>query len=100
MITGRFGDTSGRPFIEARLYLPRLNLSGDVSFLLDTGADASILMPADARRLGVPFNQLEGDNECGGLGGTVHCFVERALSKLQVVVRSADMTFDLKPAIP
>ena len=149
MITGRFGDTSGRPFIEARLYLPRLNLSGDVSFLLDTGADASILMPADAKRLGLPFNQLEGDNECGGLGGTVHCFVERALlvfsdpkkalyayeldidimhddpqmedvpsivgrdvidrwritydpshSKLQVVVRSADMTFDIKPAIP
>lgn len=127
--------------------MPRLNLSGNVSFLLDTGADASILMPADARRLGVPFGQLQGDRECGGLGGTVHCFVERALlvfsdpgialyaydlhidvmhddpqmedvpsilgrdvidrwritydpqrARLRVIVRSADMVFDLKTA--
>ena len=149
MITGRFGDTSGRPFIEGRLYLPRLKLSGDVSFLLDTGADASILMPADSKRLGVPFDQLKGDKECGGLGGIVHCFAERALlvisdpkialyvyeldmdimhddpqmedvpsivgrdvidrwritydpshSKLQVIVRSADMIFPLEPPTP
>jgi hypothetical protein len=31
MITGRFGDTSGRPFVEGRLFLPRLGISGDVS---------------------------------------------------------------------
>ena len=78
MITGRFGDTSGRPFIEGRLYLPRLGIAGDISFLLDTGADASVLMPADSRRLKVPFHELNGDNPCGGIGGTVHCYVERA----------------------
>jgi len=79
MINGRFGDTSGRPFFEGRLYLPRLNISGDVSFLLDTGADSSMLMPGDTKRLGITFSDLQGDTECVGVGGTVHYFVERAL---------------------
>lgn len=103
MITGRFGDTSGRPFIEGRLYLPRLNLSADVSFLLDTGADSSILMPGDARRLGVPFDQLVGDNECGGLGGIVHCFEERALlvfSEHKVALYAYELCMDIMPDDP
>ena len=79
MITGRFGDTSGRPFIEGRLILPRLKVEGNVSFLMDTGADGSMLMPGDARKLGVPFDLLEGDHECGGIGGTIHSFPERAI---------------------
>lgn len=79
MLTGRFGDTSGRPYMEGRLYLPRLNLQGDISFLVDTGADNSMLMPADAIRIAVPFDRLRGDNEAVGIGGAVHCFVERAI---------------------
>jgi predicted aspartyl protease len=79
MITGRFGDTSGRPFVEGRLFLPRLGISGDVSFLLDTGADSSILMPGDARRLGVDFSRLSGSRDCVGIGGIASCFVEPAL---------------------
>ena len=79
MITGRFGDTTGRPFLEGRLFFPRLHISGDISLLLDTGADASVIMPADAKRLSIPFDQLNGDNACCGLGGIVHCFTERAV---------------------
>lgn len=79
MIIGRFGDTSGRPFIEGRLILPRLNVRGDISFLLDTGADSSIIMPGDAQRLGVPFDRLQGDHECGGIGGTIRHFAEQAV---------------------
>jgi hypothetical protein len=36
MIEGRFGDTSGRPYIEGRLSLPRLGVVGDISFIFDT----------------------------------------------------------------
>ena len=103
MITGRFGDTSGRPFIEGRLYLPRLNLSADVSFLLDTGADSSILMPGDANRMGVPFDRLVGDNECGGVGGIVHCFEERALvvfSEHNVALYAYELSMDIMPNDP
>src|SRR5438046_2893461 len=79
MLTGRFGNTTGRPYIEGRLYLPRLSVQGDISFLLDTGADGSMLMPADAIRLGVPYDALQGDNEASGIGGTVNCFVEHVV---------------------
>jgi len=98
VITGRFGDTSGRPYIEGRLYLPRLNISGDISFLVDTGADASILMPSDSKRLGIPFDRLEGDNVCGGIGGEVHCFTERAVivfSDPNIALYAYDLDIDI-----
>ena len=69
MITGRFEEATGRPFLEGRLILPRLNVQGEVSFLMDTGADSSVLMPGDAGRLSVPFDQLRGSRECEGVGG-------------------------------
>ena len=46
---------------------------------MDTGADSSMLMPTDSQVLGIQYDQLEGDRECGGIGGTVHCFVERTI---------------------
>src|SRR5258708_14388961 len=79
MIAGRFGSTTGRPYIEGRLYLPRLQVSGNISFLVDTGADQSMLMPADSVRLRVPFDRLTGDSETFGIGGSVHSYVEEAI---------------------
>lgn len=43
MLRGRFGDTTGAPYIEGRLILTRLNLTADISFLVDTGADYTVL---------------------------------------------------------
>ena len=54
MIRGRFGDTTGRPYIEGRLIVPRLNLRSDVSFIVDTGADNSLLMPLDGSSICSP----------------------------------------------
>ena len=76
MLRGRFGNTSGRPYIEGRLLLPKLNLRSDISFLVDTGADRSMLMPADAQRMGVDYSDLTGDSLCTGMGGTSHNFIE------------------------
>ena len=58
MLRGRFGNTSGRPFLEGRLILPNRNLSFEISFLVDTGADDTILMPADGIRVGLDYGQL------------------------------------------
>lgn len=60
-------------------------------------------MPGDARRLGVPFDQLVGDNECGGLGGIVHCFEERALlvfSEHKIALYAYELGMDIMPDDP
>jgi predicted aspartyl protease len=90
MLRGRFGDTTTTPFIEASIHLPRFGISGYVSFLADTGATGTVLMPMDSRRLGVNFSQLRypkisrtaggparGDMETGVLG-----FWDRGTNKI------------------
>lgn len=86
-----------------KIILPRLAIEGDVSFLMDTGADTSVLMPGDARNLGVPYHLLEGDRECGGIGGTVHSFVERAILVFAHPARTLygyDLEIDIMPYAP
>ncbi len=79
MLLGRFGDTTGRPYIEGRLLIPRLNLRGDFSFLVDTGADRSYLMPGDAAVLGLDHGLMQGQVQSTGIGGTVTDFEEPAV---------------------
>src|ERR1700743_1429332 len=56
MLRGRFGNTTARPYMEARVALPSLNARPDVSFCFDTGADGILLMPVDSSRLGIDFS--------------------------------------------
>ena len=51
-MTGRY--RKGRPYVVATVVLPRLNVCGDVWFMMDTGSDLSLLSPTDALRLGYP----------------------------------------------
>ena len=78
MLRGRFGDTTGRPYLEGRLILPRLSLDADISFLIDTGADSSLLSPADAHEMNVDYARLRGRTESLGTGGVAYSFVEPA----------------------
>lgn len=79
MLRGRFGDTSGRPYVEGRLVFPVLRLRGDISFVVDTGADRSVLMPLDGMRIGVDYNTLSSHTESVGMGGISRDFEEQAL---------------------
>ncbi len=79
MLRGRFGDTSRRPFLEGKIYLPRLNIESNISFLVDTGADRTILMPDDTIRSGIDVSKLHGCEPVGGVGGTLTTFHEHAL---------------------
>lgn len=79
MLRGRFGDTSGRPYIEGRLILPNLNIRGDISFLVDTGSDETRLHPIDGVRLNIDYGQLSGDAESIGTSGLSHDFIEPAV---------------------
>lgn len=76
MLRGRFGDTSGRPYLEGRLFLPRLKVQGDISFLVDTGADSTVLMPLDATKLGLDYSKLTGSVQTIGVGGLAQMFRE------------------------
>jgi len=78
-LRGRFGDTSGRPYLEGLLYLPRLNIKSNVSFLVDTGADRSILHPLDGQRVGLDYSSLQGHIEATGTNGVAGYFEEQAL---------------------
>jgi hypothetical protein len=78
---GRFGNTTGRPYIEGRLVFPGLgNLTANVSFLVDTGADVTTLMPADGVVVGVDYSQLTTKREIGGMGGISVNYMEPALA--------------------
>ena len=75
MIEGEF-DGFGRPHIEGYLILPRMDVAGNVSFRLDTGADATCLHPKDARDLRAPFEELENGAIYQGVGGSASYFRE------------------------
>lgn len=87
MISGRFGDTTGRPYIEARVVFPRLKVAikvpppgeADVSFLADTGADVTSIMPVDWHRFAVRLDQLVEPFTIYGVGGKAEGFREKAL---------------------
>ena len=80
MLHGRYGDTSGRPYLEGRLFLPRLGIQGDISFLVDTGADRTLLMVDDAQLLGIDYSKLKLSKQSSvGIGGVARHFVERGI---------------------
>lgn len=69
----------GRPYVEGHLYLPRFELGGWVHFLIDTGADTTILHPDDGIDLRCPFDALENPAEFVGVGGTLLYYMEPAV---------------------
>ena len=60
------------------MFFPRLEKRGNVSFLFDTGADTSLLMPVDGQRMGIDYNDLRSTEVTLGVGGLSETFVEPA----------------------
>lgn len=60
-----------RPFVSGLLAIPSLQLSADTAFLVDTGADSTLLAPRDASLLGVDPALLPFGLPSTGVGGTV-----------------------------
>jgi predicted aspartyl protease len=69
MISGRFEGLRRRPFITAHLSIPSHNIAGEVSFLVDTGADSIVLAPTDALFLGIDTKALAPGAATTGVGG-------------------------------
>ena len=79
-MVGRFGNTTRRPYIEGRLVLPRLGVRVEISFLVDTGADQCVLMPADAKRASLDYSVLNPAVEVGGVGGSCEMHPEQGVA--------------------
>jgi hypothetical protein len=79
MIRGRFGNTTGRPYIEGRLVLLKFNLIANISFLADTGANSTSIMQMDGMRMPIPYDQLKNPNQSYGVGGIDTEYSEDAL---------------------
>src|SRR2546427_11984597 len=71
MIRGYFGGYPGRlrPFVIANVTIPSLGLVGIVHFLVDTGADSTLLAPRDALALGLELRGLPQATPSTGVGG-------------------------------
>ena len=76
-----------------RISLPRLQLGPTpVAFILDTGADMTMLHPGDAHRLGIDFHShFQGIQQVEIPGvGTAHAYLERAILELPHLNGSVD----------
>ena len=76
MIKGSFDR--GRPVVECRLVIPRLSVNHRLMPLVDTGASAFCLHPADAIRAGIPFGEQGSRIGYLGIGGASAYFRESA----------------------
>ena len=77
MLRGRYGKTSRRPYLQGHLSIPRLQVWGNVSFIVDTGAASTTLAPGDGIRMDIDYAQLMlGDKPARGIGGSVRMFHE------------------------
>ena len=70
MLRGSFEAITGGPFIQGSVALPGIARVTEISFLVDTGADTTMLLPQDSGGMGIDFDLLPGRIERStGLGG-------------------------------
>ena len=59
----------GRLTLEGFVFLPALQITGRVIFLVDTGASSTCLHPSDSVNLGIDLTQLDYTSSSRGVGG-------------------------------
>jgi hypothetical protein len=76
----------GRPYVTGFVVLPRLIIDGEVAFLVDTGADTTVIYPRDAERLRLSHEQVFADSNVVfsvGIGGGVEEYLEGGFAMIQ-----------------
>ncbi len=77
MLRGFF--ESGRPKLRGILRLPRLGISREIDWLVDTGSDSGLLNVSDAVAMRLDFSLLRDRAPSWGIGGYVETFAELAM---------------------
>ena len=77
-------DDPPAPYVYGEIYLPDLHLRGDIEFLVDSGADATSLMPPDLDQIGVDLARVRGTyRTVGGVGGDARYKRTRAVLRFR-----------------
>ncbi|MYE23910.1 MAG: hypothetical protein F4Y01_08215 [Gammaproteobacteria bacterium] len=79
MLRGKFGASTGQPLFQATISIPKLAVVRELSFVFDTGADGTTLMPTDAVAMGIDYGALSRGFQSVGVGGTATTYQEPAL---------------------
>jgi hypothetical protein len=98
MLRGRFGDTSGRPYIEGRLLIKKLQVCSLVSFCIDTGSDDTVLLPVDSGTIPIDFKKLNKTEQRCALNGDCELFVIPARLQFLEPIRIYSYDIELKIA--
>ena len=99
MIQGYFRSTGSvkRPYVNGSIHLPDMGIAGiDVRFLIDTGADRTLLGHSDARRMsrvyGVDLTQLRTGLPFQGIGGlSTKRYMVQAVLEFDVFLTNLDL---------
>ena len=80
MLIGDYKTLAERPYMQAWIHIPRLEVEGTLWFLADTGADRTTLMPVDGLPIEVNYEKLEDGSKktASGIGGSSDSFTEEA----------------------
>ena len=72
------------PYVDGHIYFPRLDIAGWVEFLIDSGADLTMLQPGPDLEINIPYHRLRSNiiGRAVGIGGQQHCFIEPGLLSL------------------
>ncbi len=98
-ITGRYGDTGNCPYVQALITLPRLGISGAISFIFDTGCDQTLLMPIDGDKLGIEYAKLGAGVSSLSASGEMETSSERAVIIFRQPRKNRIFVYDLNIAI-
>lgn len=86
MIRGFYRVEGGfrRPFVIAKIIFPRFNIEETIEFLVDTGADVTMLGEKDILRIGLDYEELgRARKDLGGIGGKAETYVIEAIIKIE-----------------
>ncbi len=83
MLGGFFDSGNGSPYLQGRIILPGLNFIADVDFLVDTGADTTLLAPGDGQRFHADYTALRYSMPSQGTAGISENYVERGFVALR-----------------
>lgn len=83
MLRGFFKAIDGSPYLRGRIIIPRLNFFAELDFLVDTGADTTLLAPRDGGRFGLDYAMLRPNAWSQGTSGVVANAVERGVLGLR-----------------
>ena len=79
LVKGSFDVDSRRPYVQGLLFIPRLQKTHRINFLVDTGSDSTILNPKDGKMMRINYDGLRYAEPIYGVGAKTKASVHSAI---------------------